>query len=53
MHCIIMMNTTMVKVYNFHTKCPTFISCHTHLALDHTHFQGVQVNATKKSWVSR
>ena len=31
----------------------TFISCHIHLALNITHFQGVQVNVTKTSWMCR
>ena len=48
--CVIMMNTTIVEIYDFHTNCPTIIYCHTHLSLDHTHFQDVPVNAIKNLW---
>ena len=37
----------MLQIYSFNTKCPTFISCYTHLTPNHAHFQGVQVNVTK------
>ena len=43
--------STIVKIYDFHTKCPTSISCYICLTPDHAQCQGVQVNVAKKNLV--
>lgn len=46
--CVIMMKTAIMKIYDFHNKCPISISCYTHLTLNHAHVQGVQMNVTRR-----